>query len=157
MFLLRNIKAHVVKSVHVTVMCVIKVLVCRFNWRDIFTYIVSDVHSIVVSAIDHLLIRIKWSQWLINIWSHNIPGICVLKVSVRCRYVINNIQMGCCIASSVVWKVLCIIGHLNATISWYRTQNFWSVYCNFTFLKPISRSTVLLRISLIITNKYANC
>jgi hypothetical protein len=30
--------------------------------------------------------------------------------------------------------------------------NFLSVYCNFSFLKPVSKSTVLLSISVIVTN-----
>jgi len=62
----RHIKAHVVESVHFAEMCVMKLLVCRFNCRDICTYIVINVHSSLMSAINHLLIG-KVNSVAINI------------------------------------------------------------------------------------------
>jgi hypothetical protein len=50
-----------------------------------------------------------------------IPGICLLKISVCCRYVIKDVKIGCCVASTVVWKVL-TIGHNDATISCLKTR-----------------------------------
>ena len=99
----RPFKAHIVQSVHVTVMRVMKLLVCRFNWRYISTYIVINVHSSVVSAINHLLIRVKWIQWFMYSYIFHFSGICVLKILVCFRYLINNVTKVCCIAS--LWKV----------------------------------------------------
>ena len=115
-----HIKPHVVESVHVAVMCVMKLLVCKFNWTGIITFIVINVHTSEVSAINHLLSTVNWIQWLVNISILHISGICVLKISVCCRCVINILNLGCCIASSVVCKVV-IIGHHYATLSFCET------------------------------------
>jgi hypothetical protein len=101
------------ECVHVILMCVMKLLVRRFNWRYIFTYILINVHSSVVSAINRLLIRVKWIHWFINIWSVRVSGICVLKISVCCRCVINSVQIGhlhcqfCRIEGTYYWSPRC--------------------------------------------------
>jgi len=137
---------------HVRVMCVKKLLVCSGKLRDILNYIVINVHCSVVSAINHLLIRVKRFLCFINTGCVHIYGICVLKSSVCCRCVINSVKTGCCITNSVVRNVL-IVGPYDATISCCETWSFWNLYCSFLYLKPISRSNVLPRISLIVTNQ----
>ena len=131
--------------------CHYKYLVCRFNWRYIFTYIVINVHSSVVSAINHLLITVKWIQWFINIWILHISGICVLKIWDCHRYIINNVKL------SVVLPVL-LCGRyvlLVTTMSQFlvvKSKISELLCCTFSCLKTISRCTLLLRISLIISN-----
>ena len=141
---------------HVRVMCVKQLLVGSGNWRDILNYIVINVHSSGVSAINCSIIRVKRFQWFINTGSVHIYRICVLKSSVCCRCVINNVKRGCFSTNSVVRNVL-IIGPYDATFFCCETQNFWNWYCSFLYFKPISRSSVLPRISLVVTNKWANC
>jgi hypothetical protein len=138
---------------HVRVMCLKQLLVCSVNWRDILNYIVINIHSSVVSAINHSLIRVKRLQWFANTGCVHIYRICVLKISVCCRCVINIIKTGCCITNSVAWNVIIIIGHNDATISYCETRNFWNLFCSFFYLKPISRSNVSPTISLIVTNQ----
>jgi len=88
------------------VICIKKLLVCSVNWRDILNYIVINVHSSVVSAIIHLLIRVTKSHLFINTGCVHIYGICVLKISVCCRCVINSVKTGCCSTNSIVRNVL---------------------------------------------------
>jgi hypothetical protein len=133
-----------------------KLLVCRLNWRYIFTYIVINVHRSVVSAINHLLIRVKWIHWFINIWSVRVSGIRVLKISVCCRCVINSVHIG---------RLHCQFCRTEGIYHWSpQCHNFllWNLeFLNFIFQFFIFlthfKNTALLRISLIVTNKYANC
>ena len=69
-------------------------------------YIVINIHSSVLSAINRLLISVKKFQWFINTEYVHIYGICVLKISVCCRCVINSVKTGCCSTNSVVRNVL---------------------------------------------------
>ena len=71
--------------------------------------------------------------------------------------VINSVQIShFCISSSVIWEVHSI-GHHNAPFSCCETSEFLTFILHFLFFKPTSKSTVFLRISLIVTNKLANC
>jgi len=148
----RIIKVQIVESVHVYVMCVMKLLVCRFNWRYIFTYIVINVHSCVMSVINHLLISVKWIQWFINIWILHISWICVLKISVCCWYIINNIKLSVALPVLLYGRYLLFVTTMSQFLV-VKSKISELLCCNFSCLKPISRSTVLLRISLIVTNK----
>ena len=142
----RHFKAHIVQSVHVTVMCVMKLLVCRFNWRYIFTYIVINVYSSVVSAINHLLISVKWIHWFINSWILHISGIYVLKISVCCRNVINNVRKGCCIAS--LWKVRGQFQN-QPSIGWlkkYKIVNKTLLYGSVTYITALLLRIVFIHI-----------
>jgi len=150
----RSVTCYLKACVYVRVMCIKKLLVCRVNWRDILNYIVISIHSTVVSAINHLLIRVKRIQWFIIVWSVHIYWICVLKLSVSCRCVIMNVQIGCCSTRSVVWNIL-FIGD-DATISCFKPRisefyiavfHFWNpfqgvlCYSRSWTLSPTSRLT----------------
>jgi len=131
--------------------CHYKYLVCRFNWRYIFTYIVINVHSSVVSAINHLLITVKWIQWFINIWILHISEICVPKISDCHWYIINDVKLNVVLLVLSYGRYLLLVTTMSQfLVVKYKTSEL--LCCNFSCLKPISRSTVLLRISLIVTN-----
>jgi hypothetical protein len=124
-------------------LCVLQLLLCRFSWRDIFTDRVSNVHSCVVAAMNCLLIGVKGIEPFIQIWIVLISRICVLKVSLCCREVINGVQLGCFIAMSVIWKVI-ITGHHNGIMSCCETCNFWILCFSFSCFKPITTRLVLI-------------
>jgi hypothetical protein len=149
-FIRRHITVHIVESVDVALVFVMKLVVYRFNWRDIFTYVVCNVSN------KPSINRIMCSKWFIHIWSLHISGYVYWMLQFLYVYSLQYANGACycqfCHVEGTLyyWSPLC-----HYFLLW--NPEFQKVLLQIFILKPILCRTLVLRISLITTNKSVNC